>query len=328
MNKKLKTSLVTIISIGLFLFFASLMPSQTSSDSAISESSDVFMNGTSEEIKKYLEKPGSVVNITSYYSLIRRDGYDILELLFEKYKLDPDFGFKNQGGTPLLFAAKHFKPKAVEILIKYGADVNYQDPYGVTPLIAAAYTTHKFENPLSLEITKMLVEAGADVNVVSKFGYTAIGGALSLASDNLDRVEYLVSNGAEVSYLDEDGSSYMFYCNTIKCVEYFISQGLDINHFDNTGENFIQSSALSRFDTISEIKQLLEFGVDICHLDSKENSILKHMDETGLYPQDTETKDDFYHQKVAENRQTEVYKYLEQEYQKHCLSEEPPPVNQ
>lgn len=50
-------------------------------------------------------------------------------------------------------------------MIKQGADVNFKNEYGYTPLYEAACRGH-------LEICKMLIEYGADVNLRSVLGWS------------------------------------------------------------------------------------------------------------------------------------------------------------
>ncbi|WP_223789412.1 ankyrin repeat domain-containing protein [Marinicella meishanensis] len=315
MHHKLRSCLILLISSGIIFSIAILVISKSLPDSLNSEDYDIFANGTETEIIEFLEKSESKVNINSYYSLIRRDGYEILELIFQKYNLDPDYGFKNQGGTPLLFAAKNFKPKAVEILIDYGAKVNYLDPYGVTPLIATSYTTLENENSESFEITKLLVYAGADINVVSEFGQTAIEGALF--SNDIRRVKFLVDNNGDINHLSPTGANYMFFCDYLECYEFFLSKGFDINSTDNAGSSIFQVAHYSSIP-LSLTKQLLNWGADICHKDDLGDSVLNYIERRGTGPHDKNENPDFYFKMLSENRQSVAYKYLENEYNLNC----------
>ena len=66
-----------------------------------------------------------------------------------------------RGGTPLLWAAVTGQAKAIELLIRRGADVNAVDQDGGTGLHAAAFLGH--QNAVDL-----LIQKGANVNAANK----------------------------------------------------------------------------------------------------------------------------------------------------------------
>lgn len=68
----------------------------------------------------------------------------------------------------LLFGPITFRRlQTIRLLIKYGANVNYQDKYGDTPLHQALYTS-KFD------IALILLQAGADPTIKDHYGDTAV----------------------------------------------------------------------------------------------------------------------------------------------------------
>lgn len=216
-----------------------------------------------------------------------------------------------------MYAAEEHRVDVARVLIKYGADVNFIDQYGVTPLIATAYPTHEYENPASFEITKMLVEAGADVNIVSRFGETAIGGAVSL-NDDLARLKYLVENGGNIKRLRKSGGSYMYSCGSIECYSYFLDLGFDINLENDNGKSILQGSLYLNSD-MEQTKQLLAWGADICHKDNSGDTVLEHVERQRTFPHDKKENPESYRKKVQENRNSEMYNFLKVEYGKQCL---------
>lgn len=88
--------------------------------------------------------------------------------------------------------------KAMELLIRHGADVNLADRAGSTPLHLAAATP----NP---DMIKLLLAHGAKVNAVNRGGYTplyflAAGGAACRDDKKIEQaVDTLVSNGADTT---------------------------------------------------------------------------------------------------------------------------------
>ncbi len=77
-----------------------------------------------------------------------------------------DVNFKNTyGRTPLFKALMHGVHETVELLIKHGADIHVKNQFGDAPLSTAVF----FENPEGVE---MLLKLGAEVNVKNKRGET------------------------------------------------------------------------------------------------------------------------------------------------------------
>ncbi|MBR0249535.1 MAG: ankyrin repeat domain-containing protein, partial [Synergistaceae bacterium] len=85
-------------------------------------------------------------------------------------------------------------PKAIEKLIKSGANVKAKYREGITALIVAAM---KNSNP---EVVKALIKAGADVNAKANNGMTAL--MLATANSNSEVVQTLISAGANVNAKD------------------------------------------------------------------------------------------------------------------------------
>ena len=71
------------------------------------------------------------------------------------------------GGTALHFAASAGSNKAVRALLSLGADIDFKDHIGDSPLLAAANSNH-------VETARILLDAGADVDSRSEEGWTAL----------------------------------------------------------------------------------------------------------------------------------------------------------
>ena len=79
---------------------------------------------------------------------------------------------KEEGATPLMFAAMNGNVEAVQILINVGCNLDKQDTIsGWTALLQATYHGHT-------EVVLQLLHAGADVNIEAHNGCNAIDIAL------------------------------------------------------------------------------------------------------------------------------------------------------
>jgi ankyrin repeat protein len=109
------------------------------------------------------------------------------------------------GFTPLLYAARENCVACVEVLLKHAADIDLQDPDGVSPLLVAIMNAN-------WDLARQLIVAGADVNQWDIFGeaplFTAVGdrrqidgGRASIdplnTTDGLTIVKTLLARGAD-----------------------------------------------------------------------------------------------------------------------------------
>ncbi|GJQ67948.1 Wtrw [Trypoxylus dichotomus] len=130
--------------------------------------------GYVECIEVLLEK-GADTNVknhrgqTPLHLAARAQAYDCVELLLRKGGADPniaDYDRRTALHAAVGKAARSYD--IIEVLVRWGADVNAKDQYGYTPLHIAAL------NELS-QCVEVLMFHGADVTAKSKFGMTALG---------------------------------------------------------------------------------------------------------------------------------------------------------
>jgi uncharacterized protein len=114
----------------------------------------------------------------------------------------------NRGGlSGLMFAARDGSIESVRALLAAGAEVNFQDPDGSTPLLVALMNGH-------WDAAKLLVESGADVNSWDWWGQTPLYMAVDMNTlpagarvelptmdfaTGLDIVNLLIGKGANVN---------------------------------------------------------------------------------------------------------------------------------
>lgn len=140
------------------------------------------------------------------------------------------------GTTPLLRAAVSHDFEAVELLLSYGADVDYPNIFGATPLIVAAglatprgllsdgsvYSAPDVEDR-AIATIKLLLDAGADINarVTDTTSYTAFIPRHNAMTDRQGQTaiygpgvwgwmkvaKFLIENGADVNITDDYGKT-------------------------------------------------------------------------------------------------------------------------
>ncbi|XP_063404467.1 uncharacterized protein LOC134687936 [Mytilus trossulus] len=100
----------------------------------------------------------------------------------------------------------------IKFLVRAGAEVNAKDVYGRVPISLAR----------DLSSVKTLLEMKADVNIRNKFGQTPIFTHLLDPDSNLEVIELLLQNNADVNILDNHQSSVLHYiafeCNGLEFV--------------------------------------------------------------------------------------------------------------
>ena len=102
--------------------------------------------------------------------------------------------------TPLWCAAVAGKLKVVEVLVKYGADVNAVSDTGSTPVRSACLMTH-------LDIVKLLVENGADIQKPNQDGSTCLINSVQ----SVELCEYLLRHGAHANIQDVQNKTALHY---------------------------------------------------------------------------------------------------------------------
>jgi ankyrin repeat protein len=94
----------------------------------------------------------------------------------------------------------------VQEILDKGADVNYTNSCGCTPLINSIINRH-------FKIMKLLVKNGADVNAETDSGYTAL--IYATAGGMLSYVKFLVKHGADINHRNILGHSALYCARTM-----------------------------------------------------------------------------------------------------------------
>jgi ankyrin repeat protein len=104
------------------------------------------------------------------------------------------------GVTPLLFAAISGSPETIRMLLKSGANVKAKDVDGRTALIETLTT----ENELPPETIEELIQAGSEVNVRIYGGLTPL---MIAAAGNLRILQAIIRAGADLNATDDRGAT-------------------------------------------------------------------------------------------------------------------------
>ena len=110
------------------------------------------------------------------------------------------------GDIPLLAAVRLGDQELAALLIENGADVNFVDRNGNTPLHRSTWT--------SVSLTGLLIDHGADVNAENSFGDTP----LHIAAGRVDSeqlIELLIENNANVNARNHLGFTPLHHAVTI-----------------------------------------------------------------------------------------------------------------
>ncbi len=105
------------------------------------------------------------------------------------------------GWTPLMVAAGARNSAGVAAaLIADGANVNFADDYGTTPLMVAADRSN-------VEVLELLMDAGADVHARSDDGSTALMKAAGALENQVEMVTMLLEAGADKTVRNKYGNT-------------------------------------------------------------------------------------------------------------------------
>ncbi|XP_033733978.1 ankyrin repeat and KH domain-containing protein mask-like [Pecten maximus] len=153
-----------------------------------------------------------------------------------------DCGGKDMLVAPLWLATIEEKPEVVKILASHGADVNAVCTTGSTAVHAACYMNNT-------ELVEALCNSGSDVNIPDTLGSTCLKDSV----DNLEICKILIAHGADVNYKKENQYSILHHAikaHNMETVELLVRNGADIMTTDFEGKRLFEicySSLLPRY---------------------------------------------------------------------------------
>jgi len=172
-------------------------------------------------------------------------------------KLGADVDYRDKGGgTPLLRAVARGAAEIAKFLLDHDADIEASYPGGNTPLMAAVEAGHK-------EMIEMLLSRKADINARSENGYTAV---IRAAMNNLQAMGILLKAGADINAQDSLGQTPLMLAieNPLSepdDVSTVLSAGPDLEITDEEGNTALHYAVKKGSKKI--IRLLVEAGADI-----------------------------------------------------------------
>ncbi len=154
--------------------------------------------------------------------------------------------------TALIMKIEKDEPdfNTIILLLNYGADVNKEDKYHLSPLTYALINNHK-------NIVKYLVEHGANVNAKYRKSAYPLKVAVDRKSESM--VKFLLENGADLH------SELLLYASRIGAndiVKLLLKYGTDVNFRDNSTGNVALHYAV-QLNLQETVKLLVEHGADV-----------------------------------------------------------------
>lgn len=184
-------------------------------------------------------------------------------------------------GWLLLWASATGRSGTVNVALKLGADINYKNFRGITPLMDAATNGHK-------ETLQLLVSSGAHIDARMFDGRTALSKAAQ--AGQTECVKELLLSGADVNAGGRgEGSTPLMEAAMVgetECVEVLLQHDVRINATDIDGNNALIWACKSIHAGKPEAGQarivdlLLRYGGDYLHKNQKGESAISLIKES------------------------------------------------
>ncbi|KAK4879354.1 hypothetical protein RN001_007500 [Aquatica leii] len=203
-----------------------------------------------DEVKKYLVSVTNSSKQTGLHLTISE------KIILELLKFGADINYQDYHGlTPLLRSIIGNKTETALLLIKEGADVTIPDNFNNSPLMHAAKNGNE-------EIVNVLLDSNqVDVRGCNKFGTTAL--MLAARNGNKNIVKSLLEKRVSVNEVDQTGLSALFHCiktNQIHLVKLFKQYNADLDVQDIYGVTpLLDSIKKSNWNAVNT---LLDNGAD------------------------------------------------------------------
>ncbi len=165
--------------------------------------------------------------------LVSASGAGDVEKVEALIKDGADINFKNQNGfSPLIWATIFGKKEVVALLLENGANVDIQDMGGNTPLMLASSNG-------DIAIMNLLLDKHANIDIADIKGFTPF--INSARAGKVESLKLLLDKGANINSTDRGGNTALMahILNKSKAsgelIIFLIARGIDINATNNDG---------------------------------------------------------------------------------------------
>lgn len=220
----------------------------------------------------------SLIMIYGGRALFSKNGDD--KALIKKLIEEAISGVKNIDRL-MIDAIEKCDVKSVEENIAKGADINFTDNNGTTPLMYAVRTDFpvKKQKDCSMKIVKLLIKKGANVNARDNQN-GKIGGnhVINIAAfySSIDIVKLLIDNGADISLKDSADKNILFSFlgesgsknnEDFEFIKYMVQKGIDISgttSFEKDSSLMLLLRNYSDYSGLTDLAKLfIKNGIDL-----------------------------------------------------------------
>lgn len=152
----------------------------------------------------------------------------------------------------LMSASENGHVKVATSLVEHGANLDFQDKDGCTPLMRASENNH-------VEMVAFLVEHGANIDLQDKDGHTPLMKVCK--TGHADIVAYLIEHGATKDFQDRCGCTPLMIASNyshMEKVNFLVEQGANLDVQDNNGNTALHYAILGNSSVA--VHSLLSFG--------------------------------------------------------------------
>ena len=158
---------------------------------------------------------------------------------------------------PLYIAVKAGREDIIDILLKYGANVNITVEH--SSLLSRAINSREF-NP---KIVWKLIAAGADVNLITNQLMSMAPLHNAAMYNRVEVIQWLIAAGADPNISTPNRCTPLYYasvCAERGLIEVLLAAGANVNAQNKFGDTGLHVTAGNRMD--EKVKILLSYGAD------------------------------------------------------------------
>lgn len=163
--------------------------------------------------------------------------------------------------------------EVVELLLKYGANIDSVNHYGENALIIACRNSKYFH---SIFVIDLLLQNNANTLHKDNNGFTALMHAASHCP--LNTIKLLIKKGSDINATDNEGKSVLMHStkNSIDIVKYLLKKGANINHVNNNDDNVLYFASKNHVKS-DVIMFLLVKCYNPNKINTNKNAVLAHV---------------------------------------------------